>query len=310
MRSLVVDTDTASDDAVALLLAARSPGVRIRAVTTVAGNVDVAQATRNALVTLELVGADDVEVSVGLDRPLLRPLEMAHFVHGVDGMSDVGLPEPRSTASDEHAVDTLRRLARDEPGQHHLVMLGPMTNVAAALVLDPGLLTRFRHTYAMAGAFDGVGNVHAVGEYNVWADPEAAELVFDAPGDLTCIGWDASRRFAVMNPEDQAALRSVGRLGEFACAINRAVDVFAREVSGLAGYDLPDPLAMAVAVDPSIVTRQSRHHVSIGRDDVSRGGTLVDHRRSAREPNATVAWEIDEPRFKAMLTAACSEVET
>ena len=307
MRSLVVDTDTASDDAVALLLAARTPGVGLRAVTTVAGNVDVAQATRNALVTLELAGADDVEVYAGLARPLLRPLETARFVHGEDGMSDVDLPDPRSSIIDEHAVDALRRIARDEPWEHHLVMLGPMTNVAAALVLDPELLTRFRSTYAMAGAFDGVGNVDTVGEYNVWADPEAAELVFSAPGDLTCIGWDASRRFAVMTSDEQAALRSLGRLGRFACDINRALDVFAREVSGLSGYDLPDPLAMAVAIDPTIVTRRSPHHVTIGRDDIARGGTMIDHRRTAPEPNANVVWEVDESRFKAMLTSACSE---
>lgn len=310
MRSLVIDTDTASDDAVALVMAARSPGVRIRAVTTVAGNVDVGQATRNALIALQLAGAGAVEVSQGIGRPLFRPLITADFVHGIDGMSDVDLPIPLARPTDEHAVDTLRRIAHDEPGRHDLVTLGPLTNIAAALTLAPDLLTRFGRTYAMAGAFDGVGNVHAVGEYNVWADPEAARIVFDAPGDKTFVGWDVSRRDAVMTPEDQDRLRAAGPLGVFACDINRAVDDFAREVSGLPGYDLPDPIAMAVAIDPSIVRRDSAHHVTVGCDDAGRGGTFVDHRRGVAAPNATIAWEVDGARFKEMLVRSCTEVSS
>ncbi|MEO6125000.1 MAG: nucleoside hydrolase [Ilumatobacteraceae bacterium] len=303
--SLVIDTDTASDDAVALLMAARSPHATIRAVTTVAGNVPLAMATRNALVTLELAGARDVPVYEGLAHPLLRSLGTAQDVHGNDGMSGVEFADPTMTVDGEHAVDALRRIARDEPGRHTLVTLGPLSTIATALLADPLLMTRFRRVYLMAGAFDGVGNVHAVGEFNVWADPEAASIVLAAEGDKTFVGWDMSWRYAVMNPDEQRALRAVGPLGEFAVGINRCVDEFAREHSGLVGLDLPDPIAMAVALDPSIATTEAVT-VTIGVDDISRGGTFVDRRFPRSAPNANIVLTVDEARFKAMLTAACS----
>lgn len=305
MRSLVIDTDTASDDAVALVIALRTPGVRVRAVTTVAGNVPVDQGTRNALITLDLAGGHDVPVYVGLGSPLLRPLETAQFVHGQDGMGGATLPEPTRGADAGHAVDVLRQIAADEPGEHVLVTLGPLSNIAAALLIDPDLLTKFEHTYLMLGAFDGVGNVHAVGEYNAWADPEAAAIVMAAPGHKTCIGWDVSRRYAVVHPADQEALVAAGPLGRFSVDINRSVDDFCRTVSGLDGYDLPDPVAMAVAIDPSIVVRSAAQHVTVGRDEAGRGGTFVDHRLGAAAANTVVASEVDPARFMAMLLAAC-----
>ena len=303
--SLVIDTDTASDDAVALLMAARSPHASIRAVTTVAGNVPLPQATRNALVTLELVGASEVPVYEGLAGPLMRPLSTAQNVHGDDGMSGVPFPSPTRDADPEHAVDALRRIAADEPGRHTLVTLGPLSTIAAALLVDPELLTRFRHVYLMAGAFDGIGNVHAVGEFNVWADPEAATIVVHAAGDKTFVGWDMSWRYAVMNPDEQAALNALGDLGEFVVGINACVDEFARVHSGLAGLDLPDPIAMAVALDPSIATTRACH-VTVGLDDISRGGTFVDRRLPAMTPNANYVTAVDEARFKQMLTDACT----
>lgn len=303
--SLVIDTDTASDDAVALLMAARSPHATIHAVTTVAGNVPLEQATRNALVTLELAGAAEVPVYAGRATPIMRALSTAQHVHGEDGMSGVAFAEPTNPARAEHAVDALRRIARAEPGRHTLVTLGPLSTIAAAILIEPDLLTRFAKVYLMAGAFDGVGNIHPVGEFNVWADPEAATIVVNAPGDKTFIGWDISRRYAVIDPAEQAALRAIGPLGEFVVGINRCVDEFARTRSGLAGYDLPDPIAMAVALDPSIVDDQFRCQVTIGLDDISRGGTFVDHRMGGTGTNATVVRVVDETRFKAMLTAAC-----
>jgi purine nucleosidase len=305
-RSLVIDTDTASDDAVALLMAARHPKVRIRAVTTVAGNVPLDLATRNALVTLELAGAADVPVHEGLAKPLLRAAETAQFVHGQDGMSEVALASPTRSIAPTHAVDALVRIAADEPGEHVLVTLGPLSNVATAILLLPDLLTRFAAVVSMAGAFDGVGNVHPVGEFNVWADPEAARIVLDASGTVTFVGWDMSRRFAVITPDEQAELRSLGHLGRFVVDINRRVDEFSRLVSGFEGFDLPDPIAMAVAIDDRVALEREAVHVDVGTDDIGRGGTFVDRRLGA-EPNAVVVSHADEARFKAMLTQACTE---
>jgi purine nucleosidase len=306
-RSLVIDTDTGSDDAVALLIAARTPGVAIRLVTTVAGNVPLPLATRNAIVTLDVAGAGHVELAEGCSGPMLRPLETAQMVHGEDGMGGAPLPTPSRAPSREHAVDALRRVARDEPGQHVLVTLGPFTNIAAALLIEPDLLTRFSEVWCMAGAFDLKGNVNELGEYNVWADPEAAAIVAAAPGNQTWVGWDVSWRYAVIRPDEQDAMRSMGRIGTWVTEINRQVDVYAREVSGLDGYDLPDPITMAAAIDPSLVRRSERLPVFIGRDELTRGATFINRRHEAPAPNLTVAWEVDEAGFKAMLHAACRD---
>lgn len=220
-------------------------------------------------------------------------------------MSGVALPEPARRPTPGAAVDALRRIVDEEPGQHTLVTLGPLSTVACALLIEPALLEGFAGVVCMAGAFDGVGNVNAVGEYNVWADPEAARLVFDAPGAKTLVGWDVSRRQAVLGPGEQARLRSAGPLGAFAVDINACVEEFARSHTALAGFDLPDPLAMAVALDPTLATEQTPGHVSVGLGDAGRGGTFVDHRLVAAPPNASIVRSVDEDRFKAMLLAAC-----
>ncbi|MCB0996613.1 MAG: nucleoside hydrolase [Acidimicrobiales bacterium] len=307
MRSVVIDTDTASDDAVALLLAARLPDVDIRAVTTVAGNVPVDLATRNALVTLELAGAVEVPVYQGRPGPLLRPLETAQHVHGTNGMSGVEFPDPQRTAEPEHAIDALRRIAHTEPGRHVLVTLGPLSNVATAVLAEPDLLTRFREVYCMAGAFDGVGNVHPVGEYNVWADPEAARIVVNAPGRTVFVGWDMSWRYAVMTQDEQDELAGLGSYGRFVVDVNAAVHAFCVEESGLAGFDLPDPITMAVALRPELALERDECHVTVGTDEAGRGGTFVDHRITAPAPNATVVRKVDEAGFKALLRQVCGD---
>lgn len=306
---LLVDTDTGSDDAVALLLAAASGLGDVRAVTTVAGNVPLPTATRNALISLEIAGAADVPVHEGCDRPLLRPLSTAQHVHGQDGMGDIGLPGPRRGPQPGHAADVLLSYARRFPGELTLVTLGPLTNLAAALLREPGLLGRFRHVYCMAGAADAHGNITATAEFNVWADPEAAGVVLRAarPDTVTWVGWDVSRKYAVMTPEDQRRLERLGTpIAAFAHRINRTVAEWAREVTGLAGYDLPDPIAMAVALRPDLVLEEERAHVTIALGDEARGQMIVDRRRAAREPNLTMVRRVDEAGFKDLLFATCA----
>ncbi|UBU11379.1 nucleoside hydrolase [Nonomuraea gerenzanensis] len=307
---LLIDTDTGSDDAVALLLAVS--GGDVRAVTTVAGNVPLPTATRNALITLELAGHSGIPVHPGCDRPMTRPPSTAQHVHGPDGMGDTGLPDPAGRPADGHAVDVLLTLPRSRPGELTLVTLGPLTNLAAALLRDRELLTRFRHVYCMAGAADLCGNVSPTAEYNVWADPEAAAVVLRAatPGRVTWIGWDVSRRYAVMTPGDQRRLEALGTpLAAFAHRINRAVADWARDVTGLAGYNLPDPVAMAVALHPELVLGSERAHVAVALGDETRGQLVIDRRRAAPPPNLTLVRQVDEPGFKRLLldalTPAC-----
>lgn len=217
-------------------------------------------------------------------------------------MSGAPLDEPRTPPHTEHAVEALLRIARDEPNRHELVTLGPLTNVATALLVDPDLLTRFTQVTMMIGAADGRGNVAATGEFNAWADPEAAKIVFEAAGPKRMVGWDASRKYAVVTEADEAELRSTGRYGEFLCEINRAVRTWGLEVTGIDGYDLPDPLAMAVAIDPSIIEQASRAHVSVSTDESTRGQTYLDHRLPLQPPNTTVVTAVHERALMRQLT--------
>ncbi|GAA4202677.1 nucleoside hydrolase [Actinocatenispora rupis] len=299
---LLVDTDTGSDDAVALLLAAASGLGDLDAVTTVAGNVPLATATRNALIALEVAGRPDVPVHAGCAGPVARPLTTAQQVHGADGMGDTDLPDPVRGPEPGHAIDVL--LTRPRQRDLTLVTLGPLTNVAAALLRDPALLTRYRHVYCMAGAADAHGNVSATAEYNVWADPEAARIVARAasPDSVTWIGWDVSRRDAVMTPDDQARLVAIDTpMARFAHRINRSVADWARDVTGLPGYDLPDPLAMAVALRPDLVTVRERAYVDVAVGAETRGQLIVDRRAGAPAPTLTLVRRVDGAAFKDLL---------
>ncbi|MFF0729277.1 nucleoside hydrolase [Streptomyces sp. NPDC004134] len=301
---LIIDSDTGSDDAVALLLAAASGLGDIRAVTTVAGNVPVETGTRNALISLETAGRTDIPVHPGCARPMTRTLSSAQHVHGEDGMGDIGLPDPGASCESTHAVEVLLSHPRENPGELTLVTLAPLTNIAAALLRDPDLFTRYRHVYCMAGAADLRGNISATGEFNVWADPEAAKIVTRAatPDKVTWIGWDVSRKYAVMTPADQQHLEDIGTpMATFAHRINRTVADWARDVTGLAGYDLPDPVAMAVALKPGLITEQEQAYVDISVADETRGQMIIDRRVSAPAPNLTLVRRVDEAGFKELL---------
>lgn len=314
-RLFVIDTDTASDDAVALVMALMHPDITVEAITIVAGNVPLPMAVNNALLTLErcvAAGAPNAPVHVGLSGPLNRPLETAQFVHGQDGMGDIDLPGATTQPTGHDAVATLCALAVADGGPRTLVTLGPLTNVAAALGRDPLLLTRYDHTFIMGGAPDLFGNVNTHGEFNFWCDPEAAEIVCAAPGGKTLVGWNISRQFAVMTPADQDHLTTLGPLGEFVHEINRVVNEYCLN-TGLPGYDLPDPIAMAIAIDPSIATRVTEQPITVtidGEDD--RGASVAgpvgpasDVATESPRPAMTVLWEADESAFKAQLFAAC-----
>lgn len=307
---LLIDTDTASDDAVALLLAARSQHAEIEAVTVVAGNVPLPLAVANALITLEICGATDVPVHAGCAQPLLRPLETAEDVHGPDGMGGAGLPTAARPAEAEHAVDALIRTTKERPGELTLVTLGPLTNVATALSRDPGLADRLAGVYIMGGAADCVGNVSASAEFNVWVDPEAAEIVLRSGAPITMVGWDVSRRHAVMRRSDQEQLEAIGTdLSRFVNRINRTLADFCASITQLEGYDLPDPITMAIALDPTLVVHSERLGVTVDTSGTrARGTTFVDHLGIEGLPvNATVVREADEHGFKQMLYRACAD---
>jgi purine nucleosidase len=303
-RPFLIDTDTASDDAVALLMAVRDPRVEVVAITVVAGNVPLGQAVQNALYTVEQAGRSDVPVHAGAASPLERPLFTAQFVHGQDGMGDIGLPlQGRVPASEDAAgviVSTIRSYA---PGTLTLVTLGPLTNVALAFGRDPDLAARLASLVIMGGTGDAVGNVSAVAEFNIFVDPEAAAIVFASGAPITMVGWDVSRTYAVIDHDDAAALRALGPLGRLAIDINAKVDAFATHETHLAGFDLPDPIAMAVALDASIATRVERRNVVVEcRGEFTAGQTVIDHLGlTGRSANVDVVLEASRDGFLPLL---------
>lgn len=306
MPRLLVDTDTASDDAVALVMALKDPDATVEAVTVVAGNVPLEQGVQNALYTLELCGSD-APVFRGAATPLLSPPATAQEVHGLDGMGDIGLPLSGREPAPGHAVDELVERIGASPGRLTLVTLGPLTNVALALLRDPSIAGKVAGCVMMGGTGRGPGNVTPLAEYNVWADPEAAKVVFESGMSLTMVGWDISHEYAVFGPEDSARLREVGTpLAEFCVDIQRVLDAWARGNTRLAGFDLPDPIAMAVALDPSVAIGTRRLFVAVETGGAwSRGQTVVDHLGvTGREPNVEVVTEASRGRFLEILHAA------
>lgn len=305
-RSLVIDTDTGSDDAVALIMAFNHPDYTVRALTVVAGNVPLEFCVRNALITADLLGQDEVPVFAGLAKPLLRPLGTAEGIHGDDGMSGATLPAPSRQPHQQHAVQALLEIAAREPGEHILITLGPLSNIATALLIDPEFLTKFQHTYMMIGAADSIGNITAVAEFNAWVDPEAAALVFAAPGAKTMIGWDVCRKNTVMRAEDEERVLAAGPIGKFASDIRRQVREFSIEVNGKPDHEFPDPAAMAVALDEGLIVESDDRHMLVSTDEQTRGQTFADYGPPAKPPTVRVVTALDEAGFKAQLFAALS----
>ncbi|WP_025745765.1 nucleoside hydrolase [Kallotenue papyrolyticum] len=301
-RLFVIDTDTASDDAVALMMALRAPDVEVVAITTVAGNVNVEQATRNALTVVERCGAD-VPVYRGLSRPLLRPPSEATFFHGQDGMGDLNLPPPRRQPTAEHAVDALIRVIGAHAGAITLVTLGPLSNIAAALIRAPELARQVQQCYVMGGAANTIGNITPAAEYNIWCDPEAAQIVFASGMPILMIGHEHSLGEAVLTPHELDELRRLGPLAQLAVDCNaaalRASTGWLRE----AGLTQPDPVAMAVALDPTICTQRERCYVAVEtHSELTRGMTVVDRWGVLRQPaNLEVCYALDAARWKALL---------
>ena len=318
MRHFVIDTDTASDDAVALVMALRAPDVQVEAITVVSGNVGVDQGVANALYTVELCDAN-VPVYRGADRPLTRAAVHAHFFHGPDGMGDQCYPASTRQPESLHAVHALIDIIRAHPGLT-LVTLGPLTNVALALAAAPDLAALVERCVVMGGAANTVGNVTPAAEYNIWVDPEAARRVFHAGLPIEMVGCELSTGPANLTPDELAAIRGLDTpLAHFALDCNRTAIATNQNWLGDPGMALPDPIAMAIALDSTICTRRSAHYVEVETaSDLTRGMTVVDQLGVAtdernrpiwgdlidRAPNVSVCWEIDIPRWKQALVRA------
>ncbi len=301
---LLIDTDPGVDDALAILMA--HAHADIAGLSIAAGNVGLGHTARNARTLVDLLGTA-VPVFAGCASPLVRaPEEDAAFVHGMDGFGDVGFPEPAAPLADEAAALALLRLTRERPGELTLVALAPLTNLALALRLDPSLPQRVKRLVVMGGAVTGHGNTGKVpAEFNIGFDPEAAHVVFEAFPSFELVDWEATLRHAFDDAEFDAWLAAGDRRASFFGQVFRTARAFNAK-HDRQGVIAADALAMAVAIDPSIVLRSERRHVAVELDGrLTRGATVVDWAaRLGRPPNAQIVLEVDQARFAAMVRRA------
>jgi purine nucleosidase len=315
---VLIDTDTASDDAVALMMALRSPLVEVVAITVVAGNIEVEQATRNALYVAELCGSH-VPVYMGAAGPLVRRLETADWFHGADGLGDHGFAPAARTAEEMDAVDAIVAMALKHPGLE-VVTLGPLTNLALALEREPGIVKNISRCVVMGGAPCCEGNVTPAAEFNIWVDPEAARVVFLSGLPVEMIGWQVSRGEAVIGAEDITEILALQtEFADFAIRCNSTAEMAYGTQTGERGISLPDPIAMAVLLEPEICVDASMRYVEIETGSgLTRGMTVVDRlgvggdarnravwgEAVARGRKVSVCWAIDVAGWKAALKRA------
>jgi len=308
VRRFIIDTDTASDDAVALMMAIADPSIQVDAITVVAGNVALAQASKNARFVVQLCKAS-VPVYNGCPAPWLQQTAPADWFHGEDGMGNQHYPDPSTPAEANHAVQELITRFAKAPGEIELVTLGPLTNLATALAIEPELSQWIKHCWVMGGAANTVGNVTPAAEYNIWCDPEAAQRVLHSGMKLTLLGWELSCDAATLDDAEMAEIRALGNTrAEVAIDCNAHALRAVRELQGQTGLALADPVAMAVALDERIATQIGHYFVDIATGDSNtRGMTIVDKLHvTGRAPNARVCHAIDAGGWKAMLRESLS----
>jgi inosine-uridine nucleoside N-ribohydrolase len=295
---IVLDCDPGHDDAIALLLALASPEVELLGVTTTYGNQTVPKTTANALRVLELAGRTDVPVAVGAAEPLARPLAVAAHVHGESGLDGPVLPEPSVQPVAPEAVDWLAAAVAASVEPVTLVPTGPLTNVARCL--EQHGATGLERIVLMGGAI-AEGNMTPAAEFNIWADPEAAQIVFDAQLDVTMIGLDVTHK-AVTGPDVQRRLRQAGSVGVFVAELVDFFTVYHRQTYGWEGAPIHDAVAVAHVIRPGLVETKLRN-VEVERvSELCRGRTVVDlWLRTERPPNAHVGVDLDGDAFFELL---------
>lgn len=314
-RRVIIDTDPGTDDAMAILLALRSPELAVEAFTVVPGNVTAERALDNALRIVSLAGRCDIPVAKGTVRPLAQKLITAEFVHGANGLGGIELPPSRCSADPRFAPDLIIELVRKAPGEITLVPVGPLTNIALAVLKDPGIVPLVKEVILMGGSITE-GNVTAVAEANIYNDPEAAQIVFTAGWPVTMVGLDVTHRTLFGRSHLAELRRTRGTLNDFATRVmSYLVDLSER--FGEPGTPMHDPLAIGVAIDPSLVTRRDMRVDVETKGEFTRGQTVGNRRNMVEqnalqgdryvmvglerlEPNAKVCVEADADRFLKM----------
>lgn len=304
-RKIIIDTDPGQDDAVAILLALASPeDIDVLAITAVAGNVPLALTAKNARIVCELAGKPEVPVFAGCDAPMQRPLVTAEHVHGMTGLDGPTLPDPEMPLQERHGVDCIIDTLRSEPaGSVTLCVLGPLTNIAIALQRAPEIAERVQEIVLMGGAYFEVGNITPTAEFNIYVDPEAADIVFRSGIPIVVMPLDVTHK-ALVTPARNAAFRALGTpVGVAVAEMTDFFERFDKEKYGSDGAPLHDPCVIAYLLKPDLF--QGRHvNVMVETtSELTLGMTVADWWGvTDRAANALFIGDLDADGFFTLLT--------
>ena len=310
-RKLIIDTDPGQDDAVAILLALASPDeIDVLGIVAVAGNVPLTLTERNARIVCELSGRTDVKVFAGCDAPLQRRLVTAEHVHGKTGLDGPPLPNPRMKLQPGHGVDFIIESLRSEaPGTVTLVPIGPLTNIATAFQKAPDVVERVKEIVLMGGAYFEVGNITPTAEFNIYVDPEAAEIVFKSGAPITAMPLDVTHK-ALTSEAWLEEMRALGsKVGDMVAAWTDFFERFDMAKYGSKGAPLHDPCTIAYLIQPELF---SGRHINVEietKSELTLGMTVADWWGvSGREPNALFIGEVDRNGYFKLLTERLSRL--
>lgn len=304
-RKIIIDTDPGQDDAVAILLALGSPKeIDVLGITAVAGNVPLELTQKNARMICELAGRPDIPVFAGSKNPLAKRLVTAEHVHGKTGLDGPTLPDPTMPLQEKHAVDFIIETLRTQPaGSVTLCPLGPLTNIASAFNQAPDIIEKVQEIVLMGGAYFEVGNITPAAEFNIYVDPEAAEIVFKAGAPITVMPLDVTHKALVTKARNDA-FRDLGT--PVGIAVAEMTDFFERydkEKYGSEGAPLHDPTVIAYLIKPKLFTGRFINVEIETKSVLTRGMTVADWWRvTDREPNAMFMGDIDADGFFTLLT--------
>ena len=303
---LVIDTDPGVDDAHAIMMALAYPELQIEAITTVAGNVPLERTTANALTILDIY-LRDIPVFPGCSQAIIAKQEDASYVHGTDGLGNSNYPASARQPEGEHAVHALIRMADEQPGELVLVAIGPLTNIALATRLDPSLPDKYRRLVVMGGAVRSMGNTSNLAtEFNLFADPEAGAIVFEAWTDIALISWETTMAHPFSEQQIKALGSKENPRSQFFHTITQNTVKYIEERLGRKMLFAPDPLAVAVAIEPESVLKSEKHFVQVETGGIcTRGQTIADwFDISGSEANVEIILDVDSERLWELMEAA------
>lgn len=300
MRKFIIDTDTASDDVIAIITALREPSIDVLALTVVAGNIGIDQAVQNALVAIDVANTYQPRVYKGMGKPLFRDLFTADNVHGADGLGNMFLNIPDIPVESEHAIDALIRLIEENPYEIELVTLGPLTNIAVAALKAPETMNKLKSITLMAGTGLGAGNTTETAEFNVYVDSEALAIVLNLEVPKLFVGWDVIEKRSFITEKDLNDLKnSQSDTAKFAVRCTESLYEYCKKL-GLNGFELADPTAMICAIWPEVMTKCINAYATVEtKKDENYGQIFLDQQSST--PNSVTCIDLDSDLFKTYL---------